>query len=418
MYQLVLEALDGMQIEETDSLNSTKTHGALSPLTKFVEENFGDWVSATFAFLDAFNSVERAVRSEGLLVQPSLLKEVISSEQRQRIAQHVVEFWNSIPRSYEFIFPLPGFTLFDAEIEIARGIIFKNVPQYMVDEASMGLLVSLSSLARAAREDVPIAGLAVIGNGLMSFGDASDPAASGAIRRVKTAIQLGAVEEVFAASATKFKAPQYISHLPREMGETVTLPASFATALARLTVRPIAGPSPHPFLKERLATVGTILARAEEWDPRSRRADEGGAEASQTQFDRHCARIASASEWLFDALNEQPSATTFVQTAIGFEALYGGAKGEPVVATLANRVAYSLGTSPQRRETLIRTFSDFYDTRSAVVHNGATRLTREQQQQLSGAQSILKRALRHELRLVSQGRADIEASGKPAGAAS
>jgi Apea-like HEPN len=96
-----------------------------------------------------------------------------------------------------------------------------------------------------------------------------------------------------------------------------------------------------------------------------------------------------------------------VQTAISFEALYGGAKGEPVVETLANRVAYSLGTSPQSREQLVETFCEFYDTRSAIVHNGATRLSNEQQRELVTAQSSLKKALRHELRLVSEGVAEI-----------
>ena len=47
--------------------------------------------------------------------------------------------------------------------------------------------------------------------------------------------------------------------------------------------------------------------------------------------------------------------------------------------TLANRVAYSLGTSPQSREHLVHTLRSFYDTRSAVVHSGATRLAGEQE---------------------------------------
>ena len=132
-------------------------------------------------------------------------------------------------------------------------------------------------------------------------------------------------------------------------------------------------------------------------------------EAAQAQLDRHCARIATAAEWLFDATHDQASATTFVQTAIGFEALYGGAKGEPVIETLANRVAYSLGTSPQSREQTARAFTEFYDTRSAVVHSGASRLTTEQQRQLTNAQSTLRKALRHEMRLVSQGNAEIAA---------
>jgi hypothetical protein len=186
------------------------------------------------------------------------------------------------------------------------------------------------------------------------------------------------------------------------------LPAALAGALARLTVKPSEA-QPQASLGDRLSVAGLILAREGQSDPTVRKHAKSPVEAAPTELDRHCARIATAAEWLFDATHEQASATTFVQTAIGFEALYGGAKGEPVIETLANRVAYSLGTSPQSREQTARAFTKFYDTRSAVVHSGASRLTMEQQRQLSGSQSTLKKALRHEMRLVFQGSAEIAA---------
>src|ERR1700683_125254 len=373
MHQIVLEALDGLEVADND-LNTTATHSALRALTKFVEENFSDWVDAFLPFVDVFVSVEDAVRDLGLLSQPGPLKDVISPEQRQLVAQSVVEFWDAVPRNYEFLFPLPAVALFDTEIEIAPGVKIRSVPQTMVDYNSMGLGVPLNTIALAAPHP-PVSCLTVIGKGLMIFASTSDPACAGAIRRAKTAVQLGEVEEVFESASTRFRPPQFVNYMPSKSNEAVALPAAFAGALARLTVKPIADPQPQSSLRERLATVGTILAREEQWDATKKRAPRGSAEATQAQFDRHCARIATAAEWLFDATHEQPSATTFVQTAIGFEALYGGAKGEPVIETLANRVAYSLGTSPQSREPLVQTFSEFYDTRSAVVHNGATRLT-------------------------------------------
>jgi hypothetical protein len=188
----------------------------------------------------------------------------------------------------------------------------------------------------------------------------------------------------------------------------VVLPVTLAGALARLTVKPSEA-QPQAPLADRLSVVGLILAREGQWDPVVSRQAKSAVEAAQAQLDRHCARIATAAEWLFDATHDQASATTFVQTAIGFEALYGGAKGEPVIETLANRVAYSLGTSPQSREQPARAFAEFYNTRSAVVHNGASRLTIDQQRQLTNAQSTLQKALRHEMRLVWQGNAEIVA---------
>lgn len=90
--------------------------------------------------------------------------------------------------------------------------------------------------------------------------------------------------------------------------------------------------------------------------------------------DQHCARIATAAEWLYDAQREVPSPTTFVQTAIALDPLYGGTETDPVVATLTNRIAYTLGRAPQERHMLSRQ-----------------------------AQGVLSRALVHELELLSRG---------------
>ena len=405
--ELVLGAVDGLEVGSHD-LNTSGTHSVLPPLTKFVEENCGEWVDPFFAFVDVLVSVENAVKSVGLLTQPGPMRNVISDEQRQLIANRVAEFWDTVPKSYEFIFPLPAFPLFNADIELAPGIKLKNVPQSTVDDTSMGIGVPLNTLAGVPQP--LMASLAVTGQGLMLFANAADPAAASAIRRAKTVLQLGEVEDAFALTATKFRPPHHISHVPAASSEAVVLPVALAGALARLMVKQT-DTQPQVSLKERLRTVGLVLAREVQWDPTRKRPTWGSAEAAHAQVNRHCARIATAAEWLFDATHEQPSATTFVQTAIGFEALYGGSKGEPVIETLANRVAYSLGTSPQGREQTARAFSDFYETRSAVVHSGATRLTREQQRQLANAQITLKLALRHEMRLAGQGDSEMATPG-------
>jgi hypothetical protein len=66
MHHLALEVLDGLEVG-TNDLNTGGTHAALPPLTKFVEENFGDWVDPFFAFVDVLVSVENAVRDLGKL---------------------------------------------------------------------------------------------------------------------------------------------------------------------------------------------------------------------------------------------------------------------------------------------------------------------------------------------------------------
>src|SRR5438094_445295 len=162
---------------------------------------------------------------------------------------------------------------------------------------SMALPVSLAAFAETLPQP-PMASLVVTGRGLMNVASASDPAPAGAIRRAKAAIQLGLVEDVFELPSPKFRPPQLVVYEPRESIETVAVPAALAGALARLTVAPVI---PQASLRERVATVGTGLAREEQRDPTKRRAARGSAEAMQAQFDQHCARIATAAEWMFDA---------------------------------------------------------------------------------------------------------------------
>lgn len=142
-----------------------------------------------------------------------------------------------------------------------------------------------------------------------------------------------------------------------------------------------------------------MLRHEADWDPNRAKPKEK-REVYKRLIQQHCARIATAAEWLFDAEHEPESATTFVQTAIAFEALYGGGKSDPVVETLSNRLAYALGKTPQHRDFLREKFTEFYGIRSAVVHSGASRLTGEQRNILLFVRnSVLRDALKHELEL-------------------
>jgi hypothetical protein len=406
MRQLVLEAIDDLVVAADHTLSMDSAVEVLRPLIDFFEKTFSEWVDDALAFLEVYTSTGDALQKAGLLAKPGPLKNVMSAAQRQEVAQTVCEHWSAVPISYEFTLPLPALAPFEAEIEIAPGVKLRDAPRHLVDAESMGLPQSLGALMQVVPAP-PVPCLSVTGKGLLNFGHASAPAASAAIRRAKIVVQLGLVEEIFFTGSSRWRPPQTVTYEPRISLETIPLPAVLAGVLPQLKLRRPRREQQQANSQARWASVGTVLAREEQWDPRKRRPQRGSAEAIQAQIDQHCARIATSAEWLFDATHDQQSATTFVQTAIAFEALYGGAKDEPVMETLSNRVAYSLGTSPQNREQLIQMFLTFYSTRSRVVHSGATRLTAEQAQELGQAQWILNMALRHELRLVARGAAEI-----------
>jgi hypothetical protein len=149
-------------------------------------------------------------------------------------------------------------------------------------------------------------------------------------------------------------------------------------------------------LTQQLRKLGNIIKFASMTSPEEERKVGEKKKAKATDDDHrnsHCSRIATAAEWLFDSEAESAPAMGYVQIAIAFEALCGGGKNEPVVETIANRVAYSIGKSSGERAHLLKQFREFYNKRSGIVHNGSTRLSREETGLYYWARQTLQRLL-------------------------
>jgi len=147
-----------------------------------------------------------------------------------------------------------------------------------------------------------------------------------------------------------------------------------------------------------LAPAGAVIDRNFEAEAGVSKASDDEAKA----IDQHCGRIAASSEWLFDALRSERSVMGYVQTCIAFEALYGGTKGDAIVHTLSNRVAYALGETVTRRNLILKRFAAFYDRRSKIVHSGAVALSDEDVEMLGWARQTLFDSLRWELKIFAK----------------
>jgi hypothetical protein len=147
--------------------------------------------------------------------------------------------------------------------------------------------------------------------------------------------------------------------------------------------------------------VGRVMNFAQRAESLTRKARRTMLENIELDVAVHCGRVATAAEWLFDAESESPSATTFVQVAIAFEALLGGERGEPITETIANRVAYLLGQTPSERNEYEQRFKTFYDLRSKIVHQGQSRLSATDSKVFFNGKELLKQALDYELKLAA-----------------
>jgi hypothetical protein len=398
MKELVLQVIPLLNVDNSQ-LQFAQAHKDLEPLAAFIGKQFGQWLREDRAHLYVFDAIEHAVKASGAMPASGRLT-ALTPQQKEQIADQVCEMWARIPITYQFVFPFPVMGELAEVIEITSGVAIRNSAQEMVDSEGMQLPRPIGAIAGLA-PDPPMASLVVESKGLMQYRVFAEQPSSMAIRTAKVVIQLGLVEGILQKSdflsQTPPKKAKYTPRtgVPLNLG-AIDLAATFATVLAEISLASKAEAS----YASRFATIGAVLRREAEFDPNIKSKPKTSEEKYARQIQRHCARIATAAEWLFDAEHSPESVTTVVQTAIAYEALYGAAKGEPIVATLANRLAYALGKSPQFRDSLLEWFTDFYDIRSDVVHNGASRLIGKQRNTLAIMWNILHQALAHEIGLL------------------
>jgi hypothetical protein len=400
MKELLLEVLPKLTVDSGNQLNVGVALELLAPLGAFIEKNYGKWITTFESTTEAFISINTALAGLSLLSTTGVLGDLTLAEQRETAADAIVAFWRTIPITYDFEFTLPGVTPVVEAIEIAPGVALKARELPSRDNSLSDVPLGFLFGQPPPNQPQLLSCLVIESAGLMHFSRGQP--ATNAIRRASIALQLGVVLGAFERTwerrmgATGSYAPRKLDGArgpPQDTG----LPAHFENVLGRALRN-----QDEQVVREQLKSVGVVLRR-ELLREEKRKAN---AAPDEWELNRHCARIANAAEWLFDS-EGGGSATHFVQLAIAFEALYGGTEKEPVTETLANRVAYSLGTNPAEREELRGTFAAFYGTRSTVVHSGATRLTAEQMRQFGWARSVLFRALKHELALARQGDEDL-----------
>jgi hypothetical protein len=399
LHELTMAILDEAEVNERGyvDIRIGNMYRMLETLGEFVAKSMGEWVEHDNAAFYAYLSIRNVLRNAGYAGPKQILRDITTKEQRAKLAQKVCDHWAWVPRDYTFTFPLPGMQLLTESISICTGVTLENAEHSDADNES---LIPVSDLFDATKGASTVPCLRVVGKGLIELGQATEVPAVSAIRLAKIVIQLGQVEGIMESvtrSASSARNANYSTSMDlTQTSSRITLPPAFANALCMISIKELSlGDALSTSKDLRFARIGQVI----ELDAKRRDATQATNKA-EVHLIQHCARIATAAEWLFDAMYEPASAIAFVQVAIGFETLYGGEKDEPVKQTLSNRVAYSVGESPAEREELATEFVKFYTTRSKVVHTGASRLSWEQRQQLDFGKDVLKRCLQHELSLI------------------
>jgi hypothetical protein len=384
---------------------------AAQKLATFIGKQFGDYSNNPNN--DAYLSILRVCMDMDLYEQGTTTFKAGSAEHTKKVAQLVGDFWASVPRTYIFRFPLQSLAATAKPVEpVDCGLgIFLDLHGEPQSEPVTALSVYLDGASAGPS-------LAIESKGYSIFGGADDVCGQMALRTCKIVIALGTVLGIFDDSSSSWIAMPASNARQRDVASKTTsdaaLPQDFARALSRVCLTHRARMTPPSLLEDarertpgelreyltRLKLIGSIIEKAQ--NRLTTKEPPNATEAEKEQFaeSEHSARIITAAEWLFDAGMSSTSAMSYVQLAIGFEALFGGSKDEPVVETLNNRLAYSLASAAGERSWLSRKFTAFYAKRSRIVHHGASRLLPDEADLFSWGVRTLRRALGNEMTMI------------------
>jgi hypothetical protein len=383
---------------------------AAGKLGAFIAKHYGDYSNNPDG--DAYFSIFRACMDLNLNETGSTKLKPGFDKRASDIAGLTYKFWSSVPRTYIYRFPLQSLTKTPRPvppIDCGHGITLdlEGEPQ---SEPVTTLSVYLDGAAAGPC-------LAIESRGFSLFGGDDDVCSQMALRTCKVVIALGTVLGIFGDTSTWVAVPAANARqqdLASKNNLDVNLPQDFARALSRVALTNRARFTPETHLQPahersaeelhaylgRLKQIGSIIEKAQKRLTTKEPANATDAQREEFAENEHCARMTTAAEWLFDAGSSSPSAMSYVQLAIGFEALFGGTKDEPVVETLNNRLAYSLASASGERSWLSRKFTAFYAKRSRIVHHGASRLLPDEAELFNWGIATLRRALANEMTLL------------------
>jgi Apea-like HEPN len=113
--------------------------------------------------------------------------------------------------------------------------------------------------------------------------------------------------------------------------------------------------------------------------------------------------IVLASEWFFNSYTGNDQLLSYVQAMVVLEILLGDKTTSKEIGLgrlLSNRCAYLIGTTQEERAAILSDFNQIYDVRSDIVHEGKSRLTRDERVLFYTLQSFCHRVIQEEIKLL------------------
>jgi hypothetical protein len=379
-------------------VNWTSLNENLTEFYREILKTKGDWISQRDVLLTIANFINEEMVKESAHLKNTAtvsLVDLLGEAVIKNIADRTINYFDSIPRPYQFYFYLPVIKTIGALsiplsesaslIELRspgdnRGL-WETVPQKPAPIA-LNALVLGGGLANSRK--TPEVFLKIDSNGFFDS-TLESSAVKSAYSLLKQVIIFGYCCGLFEKSWTSLvtqTASICSCYSSGDSGYLETeIPESNLEFLATINlsgeVNELATPNKATRIVDKFKYATKLLVATSE----------------------DAIEIRTAAEWMFDALCAENETIAFMQYAIGFEAILGGSIGsdEPLSKTLADRLSFLIGKNRSDRKTIREDFLEFYRVRGKIVHGRAARLSIADRKWLEWARQNLLKVIRQEL---------------------
>ncbi|MGE3758260.1 MAG: hypothetical protein AB7H97_10915 [Pseudobdellovibrionaceae bacterium] len=336
-----------------------------------------------------FDSLPYDERPSGKLI------EILDSEKQKSLISGLLEFYDSFPRKYTLYFRFVGGKngawknlKISKDVELvtvtARHPLLKLKRGWKTENSLVDRILDKKHDGRVFHPGNSVITIKTEG---FAKNSTEDSAISSAISRLKCITCLGEMSEVltYAKNNSPWGGPirASIFILDDTLGEGILDKVNIPDEMALL----LAGYA----LSKRAKGKGLI-------DPQLWSFQQIGKLLDASPDDENRTPIVTAAEWAFDSNSSSNETVSFIQLCIALEAILGDDKlKEGITKALADRCAYSLGTTAKNRREFREIFEDLYDHRSKLVHGRRIKLESGAQKSLYVGKWLLKGILRKEL---------------------
>ena len=362
-----------------------------------------------------------------------LVKELLDSNQMANAEKALYEYFLSLPFEYEVLFPLMYFPLIH-KIEGDEGEGWIDDASDQVFEITDDIRIFYVGEQHRQNQYPAIVGYEIFDESwhgahisIKTYGcDIIAPASASflnAIKKLKILVSTLVIYEILkiSTSPTLYHFHEYGSHCyvyPRFLDglpQSIRMNYQESNFISQLVLNHNKVFKPNRF-EELLINQGkkedTLAADLERLRKRLQPVQELFASQPSYSADKNgdVERINTALLWFFDGLANSNMSFSFVQLSIALEALIGGEKdvNDPVTRRLADRCAFLIGKSNEKRKETSEKLKEAYGARSDIIHKGEVELDEKNTTRYKNMKQILTDLLRIEINNLTENNKNIE----------